>query len=68
MKIAMYKHAMTRWTNPEGVEQLEQAGWSKDNPANNVKAVDEVIRLKPPVKTKATVKTLDEANINKGDE
>lgn len=68
MKIAMYKHQMTRWTSPEGVEQLEQAGWSKKEPTAQVKAVDEVIRLKPPVKTKATVKTLEEANDNKGDE
>ena len=32
------------------------------------KADDEIIRLKPPVKTKNTAKILDEANKSKGDE
>jgi hypothetical protein len=31
-------------------------------------AGEEVIRLKPPVKSKATVTAVEEANINKGDE
>lgn len=47
-----------------------EAGWEEIKSVNQVKAVDEVIRLKPPVKTKATVRALDEANHldDKGDE
>lgn len=48
-------------------EYLE-AGWEQIKPAEPVKAVDEVIRLKPPVKTKATVRAVEEANDDKGDE
>lgn len=61
----MYKHDMIRWTDTAGQAQLEAAGWSTEQ---KVKAVEEVIRLKPPVKNKSTVKDLQEANINKGDE
>lgn len=51
---------------PDKVAKYQNAGWTPV--VENVKAVDEVIRLKPPVKTKATVKVLDEATDNKGDE
>jgi len=47
------------------VRRMSAIGWT---PVEEAKASDEIIRLKPPVKTKATVTALDEANINKGDE
>ena len=66
MKIELKKHNMTRWFQENQLDQAKSAGWTEIQPA--IKAVDEVIRLKPPVKTKATVTASDEANINKGDE
>lgn len=69
MKIIMYKGLMSRPAQPEDVERFMQAGWSQTiEPAATEKADDEVIRLKPPVKTKGTAKTLEEATITKGDE
>lgn len=47
------------------VRRMSAIGWV---PVEPKKADDEIIRLKPAVKTKATVKSLDEANITKGDE
>ena len=67
MKITMYKRGMTRPAQPQDVEQFKQAGWSVDSPAQ-VKPQEEIIRLKAPVKSKATVTAVEEANINKGDE
>ncbi len=69
MKIIMYKKGMSRPAQPEDVERFLSAGWSKasDPAPKEEKADDEVIRLKPPVKTKATAKTLEEAT-TKGDE
>jgi hypothetical protein len=71
MKIEMHKHDMTRWCQDYEVEQFKSSGWTVcTDPAHavgQVKAQEEVIRLKPPVKTKATVTALDEAN-DKGDE
>lgn len=49
------------------LQEYLEAGWTKES-APSVKAVDEVIRLKPPVKTKATVRAVEEANDIKGDE
>jgi hypothetical protein len=70
MKITMYKRGMSRPAQPEDVERFLSAGWSQQPPAvkQEEKADDEIIRLKPPVKTKATAKTLEEATIIKGDE
>lgn len=69
MKIIMYKKGMSRPAQPEDVERFTLAGWTTQvEPAVTEKADDEVIRLKPPVKTKATAKTLEEATITKGDE
>lgn len=69
MKIIMYKKGMSRPAQPEDVERFTQAGWSQNlEPEAKEKADDEVIRLKPPVKTKGTAKTLEEATITKGDE
>lgn len=69
MKITMYKNGMSRPAQPNDIERFTSAGWTMTTQPDlfENKAEDEVIRLKPPVKTKATVKTLDEAN-NKGDE
>lgn len=49
---------------PEQIKKYQAHGWVK---IEEKKVQDEVIRLKPTVKYKATVKALDEAN-NKGDE
>jgi len=66
MKIKMLKHEMERWCTEEDQELLVAAGWT---PAAPEQAREEVIRLKPPVKSKATVTAVEEANItNKGDE
>ncbi len=60
--ITVYKDSLVRTISAGKLSQYLSAGWSKN------KAEEEIIRPKPTVKTRATVKTLDEANINKGDE
>jgi hypothetical protein len=66
MKIKMKKYSMERYCQEHEQELLESAGWTL---AQNEKAGEEVIRLKPPVKSKATVTAVEEANINQqGDE
>jgi hypothetical protein len=67
MKIKMIKKGMERYCHESQLELLKSAGWSE---AADIKepAREEVIRLKPPVKSKATVTAVEEANINKGDE
>jgi hypothetical protein len=67
MKIKMIKKGMEILCHESQLELLKSAGWT---PASDIKepAREEVIRLKPPVKTKATVTAEEEANINKGDE
>ena len=71
MKIEMHKHDMTRFCQEHEVEQFKSSGWRVcTDPSHQVKQVtaqEEIIRLKPPVKTKATVTALEEAN-DKGDE
>ena len=74
MKIRMVKKGMTRFCQPTELEQFRATGWQEqqltlfEQQAEKIKATDEVIRLRPPVKNKATVTALKEANINKGDE
>jgi hypothetical protein len=64
MKILMTKKGMTRWCQDYEKELLESAGWC----AADVKELAEVVKLKPPVKSKGTVKlSLDNAN-QQGDE
>ena len=63
MKIELTKHNMTRWCQQEELELPVGAGWVQKEQAR-----EEVIRLKPTVKSKATVTAVEEANINKGDE
>jgi hypothetical protein len=68
MKIELKKHNMTRWCHESDLDLMKSAGWQPINPASE-QAGEEVIRLKPPVKNKATAqRALEEANINKGDE
>jgi hypothetical protein len=68
MKIHLTKKGMTRYCQPEELEMMKSAGWAPAN-APKEQAGEEVIRLKPPVKSKATVTALEEANINiQGDE
>lgn len=66
MKIHLTKHTMTRTCQPEQLEQFQQAGWQ---PVDQ-QQVGEVIRLKPAVKSKATVTALTAASIitQQGDE
>jgi hypothetical protein len=65
MKIELKKHSMTRWCQDHELEQFKAAGWQ---PVEKEQAGEEVIRLKPTVKSKATVTAVEEANIDKGDE
>jgi hypothetical protein len=68
MKIELTKKGMTRYCQPQEVELMNSAGWATVN-AVKEQAGEEVIRLKPPVKSKATATALEEANINiQGDE
>ena len=67
MKIELTKKGMTRYCQPQELELMQSAGWTPVN-AEPEQAGEEVIRLKPPVKSKATVTAVEEANINKGDE
>jgi hypothetical protein len=71
MKIELKKHNMTRWCQDHELEQMKSAGWTQVSAKQAVKeqAGEEVIRLKPPVKSKATVTAVEEANIKQqGDE
>ena len=68
MKIELTKKGMTRYCQPQELEMMNSAGWTEVN-AVKEQAGEEVIRLKPPVKSKATVTAVEEANINiQGDE
>lgn len=68
MKIHLNKRGMTRWCQPNEIELLKSAGWHEVTPAPE-QAGEEVIRLKPPVKSKATVTAVEAANIKQqGDE
>ena len=66
MKVKMIKGKQERFCQATEQELLKAAGWK---PADAEQAREEVIRLKPAVNTKATVRALDEANIEiKGDD
>ena len=68
MKIHLNKRGMTRWCQPNELELMQLAGWTQVT-AEPEQVREEVIRLRPPVKSKATVTALEEANINiQGDE
>lgn len=66
--IKVIKGDLSRLIEKTKLKEYLAAGWSTESEAKTVKAVDEVIRLKPPVKTKATVRAVEEANDTKGDE
>jgi len=67
MKILMSKNGVEHYVNEQEQDLLLSAGWQQ---AGSVKAAEEIIRLKPTVKNKATASALVEANdtTNKGDE
>jgi hypothetical protein len=67
MKITMYKNGEAQQVNASEKELLLSAGWSEATDKIE-QAREEVIRLKPPVKSKATVTAVEEANDIKGDE
>jgi len=68
MKIHLTKKGMTRFCQPEELELMKSAGWNTVD-AGKEQVREEVIRLKPPVKSKATVTAVEEANIKQqGDE
>jgi len=63
--IQVKKDDLIRQVNPKQLKQYLDSGWtefSKEQPEQDV------IRPKAPVKSKATVTAVEEANINKGDE
>ena len=71
MKIHLTKKGMTRYCQPSEQEQMQSAGWT---PVGGItvepeQVREEVIRLRPPVKSKATVTAVEAANIKQqGDE
>jgi len=68
VKIHLTKKGMTRYCQPTEIELLKSAGWTPVN-AEPEQVREEVIRLKPPVKSKATVTAVEAANIKQqGDE
>ncbi len=71
MKIHLTKKGMTRSCQPNELELMQSAGWTEVNtkPAEPEQVREEVIRLRPPVKSKATVTAVEAANIKQqGDE
>jgi hypothetical protein len=71
MKIELTKKGMTRFCQPQELELMQSAGWSQVGAkiVEPEQVREEVIRLRPPVKSKATVTAVEEANINiQGDE
>ena len=75
MKITMVKKGMTRYCQPEQLEQFRACGWAEQQldlfnqkAQENIIKVEEQIVLKPPAKSKGAVKpSLDNAN-QQGDE
>lgn len=66
MKIHLTKRGQTRFCQDYELEQFKTAGWQPLE--HKEQAREETIRLKPAVKTKATVRAVEEANELKGDE
>lgn len=66
MKIKMTKKGQIRYCQDYEQTQLESAGWT----LAQEQAQEEIIRLKPAVKPRATVRVLEEAKTEteKGDE
>jgi len=71
VKIHLTKKGMTRYCQPNEQELMQSAGWTPvgGTTVEPEQAGEEVIRLKPPVKSKATVTAVEAANIKQqGDE
>jgi cytochrome P450 len=71
VKIHLTKKGMTRFCQPNELALMQSAGWreSTAKPAEPEQVREEVIRLRPPVKSKATVTAVEAANIKQqGDE
>jgi hypothetical protein len=71
MKIELTKKGMTRFCQPNELELMQSAGWTPvgGTTVEPEQVREEVIRLRPPVKSKATVTAVEEANIKQqGDE
>ena len=63
MKIELTKKGMTRWCQPNELEQMQSAGWSEANKSSpTVVQPEDVIVLKAPAKSKGADKSLDNAN------
>jgi hypothetical protein len=61
----VFKNGITRSIQDKDLQTYQDAGWT----TSKEQVREEVIRLKPPVKSKATVTAVEEANINiQGDE
>jgi hypothetical protein len=63
MKIRLTKGSQERYCQEQELELLESAGWTQDSLSQG----EEKIVLKPPVKSKGTDNSLDNA-IHKGDQ
>ena len=71
MKIHLTKKGMTRFCQPNELELMQSAGWTPvgGTTVEPEQVREEVIRLRPPVKSKATVTAVEAANIKQqGDE
>jgi hypothetical protein len=64
MKIELNKKGMTRFCQPNELDQMKSAGWK---PVED-KSVEERIVLRPPVKSKGTEKQSPDNAIQQGDE
>lgn len=62
MKIELTKKGMTRWCQPNELEQMTSAGWAvKASPAVK-ELIDAPMVLRQPAKSKGADKSLDNAN------
>ena len=61
MKIELTKKGMTRWCQPNELEQMQSAGWSEAKTAVK-ELIDAPMVLRQPAKSKGADKSLDNAN------
>jgi aminoglycoside phosphotransferase (APT) family kinase protein len=61
MKIELTKKGMTRWCQPNELEQMTSAGWSEAKTAVK-ELIDAPMVLRQPAKSKGADKSLDNAN------
>ena len=61
MKIELTKKGMTRWCQPNELEQMKAAGWSEAKTAVK-ELIDAPMVLRQPAKSKGADKSLDNAN------